>query len=148
MTPLIDVVFLLLTFFVFSLVLMVRAETLDVELPTLRGGTAAESRESVTVAVDERGVASVDGEQAELVDLPVLVSELLERRPSARLLIAVDELAPAGAVLGVVDALAGAGITDFALLGRPAAEPGAATGDAASQEPTEPSSAQENAPAG
>ena len=118
MTPLIDVVFLLLTFFIFSLVLMVRAETLNVDLPTLRGGSTADSRESITIAITPDGIAAVEGEPAEPIDIPVLVAELLERRPAARLLIAVDDQAPAGAVLRVVDALAEAGITDFALLGR------------------------------
>ena len=60
--PLIDVVFLLLTFFVFSMVLMVRADVLDLDLPVL--GESGEGRQGslITVALDERGELFVGGE--------------------------------------------------------------------------------------
>ena len=52
--PLIDVVFLLLTFFIYAMVLMVRAEVLPVPLESYVSGTPAEPRPtiSVTLAID------------------------------------------------------------------------------------------------
>jgi biopolymer transport protein ExbD len=54
MMPLIDVVFLLLTFFIYAMVLMVRAEVLPVPLESYASGTAATPRQiiSITIAVD------------------------------------------------------------------------------------------------
>ena len=42
LTPLIDVVFLLLTFFILAAVLMVRVDVLGIRLPTLAAGTPLE----------------------------------------------------------------------------------------------------------
>ncbi|MEZ6164023.1 MAG: biopolymer transporter ExbD [Phycisphaerales bacterium] len=50
LTPMIDVVFLLLTFFVFSIVLMIRADVLDVNLPDLTSGQNAERVTPITIA--------------------------------------------------------------------------------------------------
>ena len=52
LTPMIDVVFLLLTFFVFSIVLMIRADVLDVQLPELTAGENAERVTPITIAID------------------------------------------------------------------------------------------------
>lgn len=116
-TPLIDVVFLLLTFFVFALVLLVRAEVLDVSLPQLTAGEEAANAQLVTVAIDREGAVFVEGEPVEIAGLAEAVADVREARPEARLVIAVDEEARSGATLAVVDALVARGITEFAVLG-------------------------------
>jgi biopolymer transport protein ExbD len=57
MLPLIDVVFLLLTFFIFSMMVMVRLDVLTVNLEPLTTGTAVEPTkvESLTVTIDGDG---------------------------------------------------------------------------------------------
>jgi biopolymer transport protein ExbD len=121
MTPLIDVVFLLLTFFVFSMALLVRAEVLDLKLPQITGGEAP--GEVVTVAVDAEGRLFVDGEEASLDDLPSRAGDRLQEREGAVIMIAVDEEADAGVVLRVIDRLRAAGISDFGILTRPGQGP-------------------------
>ncbi len=122
LTPLIDVVFLLLTFFVFSMVLMVRAQVLDVELPALTAGRAGERTESITVAIDQSGGVFVDGRAVSIEDLPNAVSERREGASSeVPILIAVDAGGRAGRLIEVADVLTGAGITRFSVVGQPEA---------------------------
>lgn len=122
LTPLIDVVFLLLTFFVFSMVLMVRAQVLDVELPALTAGRAGERTESITVAIDQSGGVFVDGRAVSIEDLPNAVAQRREDAGAGAevpILIAVDAGGRAGRLIEVADVLTGAGITRFSVVGQP-----------------------------
>ncbi|MCB9844582.1 MAG: biopolymer transporter ExbD [Phycisphaeraceae bacterium] len=123
LTPLIDVVFLLLTFFIFSLVMLVRARTLDVRLPAL--GAAADSRppDSITIALDSRGGLFLEGESVEPDALIDRVRVLRSERPDARLLVAADESGQRAQLLDLINRLAGANLGDFAILARPADQP-------------------------
>lgn len=120
LTPLIDVVFLLLTFFVFSMVLMVRADVLDVELPALTAGQPAQRVEAITVAVDAAGRVFVEGEAVELSGLAAELRRRLEEPGAGErpILIAVDEGGRAGRLIEVADAMSAAGITRFSVIGR------------------------------
>ncbi len=134
MTPLIDVVFLLLTFFVFSLVLMVRADVMDVKLPELSAGRSAERTPAITIVIDERGTLFVEGEAAALSEIGDRVRALrVERGEAAPLLLAVDAQGRAGDLIQLADTLNAEGIGEFSVIGRPAkgASPGA--GDPAPQ---------------
>jgi biopolymer transport protein ExbD len=117
MTPLLDVVFLLLTFFVFSLMLMVRADALGISLPTLGAAESAARQDNLTIALAEDGTLRLDAEPLALADLAARVTDARAARPNARLFIAADVRAPSGTLLEVIDALAGASITDFAIVG-------------------------------
>jgi len=117
LTPLIDVVFLLLTFFIFSVAMMVRADALDVTLPSVRSGEPAEPSELVAVTVLEDGAVRIAGEPVADADLPARYAELAGS--GKRVLVAADQRAPSGALLRVLDALAGAGVRDVGVVGRP-----------------------------
>lgn len=119
LTPLIDVVFLLLTFFVFAMVLMVRAEVLGVDLPEIAAGEAGERAEMVTVTLDAEGRAFVDGEETPVEVVAAAVARARDAKGGAEVLIAVDEGARAGTLVEVADALTAAGITAFGVLGTP-----------------------------
>ncbi|MEM0984353.1 MAG: biopolymer transporter ExbD [Planctomycetota bacterium] len=123
-TPLIDVVFLLLTFFVFALVLTVRADLLDITLPTFGGGRPAEGRAAVTVELLTDGSITAGGEPTSLQELPDLVSQLLEVDPDSALLVATDAAAPAERLLAVFGRLTEAGLGEFSIIGRPAGNAG------------------------
>lgn len=124
MTPLVDVVFLLLTFFVVAVSTMSSVRVLDVELPGLSQAGPGEGTDApITVAVLEDGSLAVEGEP---VDLAMLVETLRQRRsqsPDRKLVLAADERSPSGRLLEVVDALSAAGMTDFGLLSRPRTAP-------------------------
>ncbi len=55
LTPLLDVIFLLLIFFIYALVLTVEAEVLPVRLPSLGSAEAAERAEIAAITLDADG---------------------------------------------------------------------------------------------
>lgn len=54
-TPLVDVIFLLLTFFIYSMMLMVRAETLPLELREFQSSTPAKPQPTAVISIDLEG---------------------------------------------------------------------------------------------
>lgn len=128
MTPMIDVVFLLLTFFVFAMVLMVRADVLGVSLPELTSGQPAERVEPITVTLRGDGTLALLGEPISAEALGEAVRRLRDERPGAAVLLAADVNADAGALIGLADRLVGAGVTQFSVVGRSAAETPAGVG--------------------
>ena len=126
MAPLIDVIFLLLIYFIFVLVVMVRADVLDVRLPTLSAGTPAERGVAITIALDREGRLFVNGVETPREGVVARVRELRAESPGAKLFIAADEGGRTGDVLTLIDLLASEGLGEFQLLGTPDAadEPG------------------------
>ncbi|MEM9373397.1 MAG: biopolymer transporter ExbD [Planctomycetota bacterium] len=118
LTPMIDVVFLLLTFFVFAMVLMVRADVLDVTLPELTSGQAAERVEPITVTLLGDGTLALMGEPIELAGLGEAIGVLRKERGDVPVMLAADAEADAGALIELADRLVGAGITRFSVMGR------------------------------
>jgi biopolymer transport protein ExbD len=123
LTPMIDVVFLLLTFFIFSIALMVRADVLGVTLPEISSGQQAERVEPITVTLQADGSVRLMGEAVERSSLVDAVRALHAERPEAPVLLAADVEAGAGQLIELADALVAAGVTRFSVVGRRAAEP-------------------------
>ena len=126
LAPLIDVVFLLLTFFLFAMLLMVRADALDLTLPEIASGEPAEPGVPVTIALTAAGEIRVDNELLDPAAVPERVQAIFQARgtPEPQLVLAVDEGCPAGVLIGMIDRLTGAGLGDFAVLGTPAQDAG------------------------
>ncbi len=135
MTPLIDVIFLLLTFFIFALMVMVRADTLDIELPTLSAAGDSARGDSITVTLTEDGSIRVDGEPAPPVEplpgdvnppLPAWVQAVQRARadrPEAAIVLIADERGRVGDLVGLFNGLREAGIeARIGLLSRPPSE--------------------------
>jgi len=121
-TPMIDVVFLLLTFFVFSIVMMVRADVLNVELPELASGVPAERVEPITIAVGEDGGLFVNREETEMDSVVEMVIAIREEFPSAPIVLAVDVESSSGVLIELADRLTGGGLGAFSILGRVAGD--------------------------
>lgn len=120
MTPLIDVVFLLLTFFIFALVLMVRADVLDIRLPRVGSGSPASRAEAVLVSLRADGAVIVNGEAVDADRAGDRVRALLEGREGVAVLLSADERAPAGLLIELADRLVAAGVREFSIAGTPA----------------------------
>ena len=117
-TPMIDVVFLLLTFFVFSIVMMVRADVLNVELPELASGVPAERAEPITIAVGGDGGLLVNREAVEMEGVVEMVRGIREDFPSAPIVLAVDVGSSSGVLIELADRLTGGGLGAFSILGQ------------------------------
>ncbi len=120
LTPMIDVVFLLLTFFVFSIVLMIRADVLDVRLPELTAGENAQRVTPITIAIDEQGTLFVNAEQIAQDQIIARVGALRAESPDSPILLAVDVRSDAGVLIQLADALVAAEMGDFSIVGREA----------------------------
>ncbi|MEM1211108.1 MAG: biopolymer transporter ExbD [Planctomycetota bacterium] len=79
--PLIDVVFLLLTFFIYALAVMVRAEVLPFELAEVTGGQRAEPAELLILAIGPGGEYIWDGTVVSSSELDQRLEELGKSSP-------------------------------------------------------------------
>lgn len=94
MTPLIDVVFLLLTFFILSMLVTVRADVLPVQLSPVGTGEQAEPGRSITaITIDAKGDFYLDREPVTEQELQQRMAEWAEmpadERP--RIFVALEE---------------------------------------------------------
>jgi len=89
--PLIDVVFLLLTFFIYAMVLMVRAEVLPVPLESYVSGTPAEPRPTISVTIAIDGNIYVNQSVVTLDKVAAAVSDELEHEPKAAIYLVVED---------------------------------------------------------
>jgi len=121
--PLIDVIFLLLTFFVFALVVMVRADVLDIRVPRLTSGTPAEAGSTITIAVRSDGEVLINGEPAGRESFVEAVRTLRDEMsvlgPPPRILVAADIDGRSGDLLDVFDRLKAGGLGEVSVIGAP-----------------------------
>ena len=89
--PLIDVIFLLLTFFIYAMVLMVRAEMLPVQMPAFSSGTPARPLPAVTITIDRAGALFFNREPIVLDDLLARLSTAKAENPRTVIYIATEE---------------------------------------------------------
>ena len=123
MMPMIDVVFLLLTFFVFAMVLMVRLDVSEIRLPSARAGEAQlERTPAITVTLAQSGELTINGEAVERSELVPALREMLEETPESSVFIAADETSETGDLFKLMDSLEEAGISDLRFLRRPSGE--------------------------
>ena len=112
-TPLVDVVLVLLIIFMVTATYIVRA-SIKVELPrTAQGGEAAGA--ILTVVLTRDGQLYLDGAPRSEAELVALTKEAVARDGEVRALISADKGALHGAVVHVLDLVRGAGVTRFAI---------------------------------
>lgn len=121
--PLIDVIFLLLTFFIYAMVLMVRAEIVPMELREFASGTAAQPAPAMTISIDANGDLFLDREPIAVDDVLGRVQEAVAGEPETVIYIAADQQGEGDRLplfLDLYDRLANAGL-DIRLVGAPRA---------------------------
>jgi biopolymer transport protein TolR len=108
MTPLIDVMLVLLVIFIITAPLLVSSIKLD--LPKTDAAKAATAPKSITVVIDAKG-------QAYLKDLPVALDELARKlmasaadNPQSEVLLRADQTVPYGRIVEVMGAAQKAGL--------------------------------------
>ena len=126
MLPLIDVLFLLLAVFVYSMLAMVRAHVVPVDLPQLVTGENRDLSVVLTISVEEDGTVAVGGEEVEFDELEDRLRERREGEPELSVVINADREARHGVVTEVFDRVRAAGQERVLIVGRPT---GAATAE-------------------
>ena len=117
LTPLIDVVFLLLVFFMLTTTFM-RPEAIDLALPEATTATASEDQ-TIVVALEESGRIVVNEQEVALDEVPARVRTLLDGGASTTITLKTDESLAVKNMVDVMDALRTAGGTDIDLATRP-----------------------------
>jgi len=123
--PLIDVIFLLLTFFIFALVVLIRVDLVPMQVPVYGSGTPAEPvPAAVAISLDRDGQWFLDRQPIEIAELPDRLRAVLDEDPRTVIYLAADAEGSVDrlpAFLDLYDRLSGSGI-ELRLVGRPAAE--------------------------
>lgn len=118
MLPLLDVVFLLLTFFAFALMVMVRADTVDVQLPVIDPtGSARSGPPPIVVSLADDGKFALNGEFLDEAAVPDAVSEAVIQNPDSPVVLEIDIGSPSGKLIELVQNLRGVGVEKFSILG-------------------------------
>lgn len=132
LTPLIDVVFLLLIFFMVTTT-FTRETRLLVNLPTAEGETLPEQPDQIEIVVSQGGIYSINGRQLARHDLPTLMAgleEVSQGDRSVALLLIADAEASHQAVVTAMDAIGQSGFSRLSIATRQAASEAELSGDA------------------
>ncbi|WP_428388375.1 ExbD/TolR family protein [Mucisphaera sp.] len=128
LVPLIDVVFLLLTFFIYAMTTMVRADLLPVELTPVQQGQAANTPPMIAITIDHEGNLFLDRQPVALDDLRTTLEAIIPEDQRANVFVALEE-APnqstadtidrAPILLRTIEQLRAAGMDEVAVVGAP-----------------------------
>ena len=125
LTPLIDVVFLLLIFFMVSTTFEWRSE-LGIELPEASAQASDRDEEAIGVVIDAAGEVRVQGrvlDDLDTGDLTRALSAAAWGLNSPPVIVSADALTPHQAVVTVMDAARRAGLYKLTFTARHATEP-------------------------
>ncbi len=127
MAPLLDIVFLLLTFFIYAFLLMVRVDFVPMELRAFESGVAATPVPAATISIDLDGVLFLDRVRVDPAELVPAIRGRLAEEPRTVLYLAIADgigtIDRTPRLLEVWDELQSAGI-NVNLVGKPPAKAG------------------------
>ena len=110
LTPMIDMTFILLIFFMVSTT-FVKDMKIDINRPGAQSQTVA-STKAVRVFIDKQGEAYLEGEPVRLWVIQSRVRDMLKGMTAKSVLVVTDEGVPSGRLVRVVDELRLAGAED------------------------------------
>ena len=122
--PLIDVIFLLLTFFIYAMVLMVRAELLPVEMHAFASGEPARLPPAIAITIDRNGTLFFNREQIAMAAVLDRLKTVKAADPETVIYIAAEATGTMDRLptfLNLYDQLAHAGL-NIKLVGAPKQE--------------------------
>jgi len=117
LTPLIDVVFILLIFFMVSTTFQKESE-INIELPEASGEPLEEHKEQLEIVIDANGHYFIDEQQVvntELVTLKKAIQKFLGKQHDIPVVIRADRTTPYEAVIRAMDATAQLGLVNMSL---------------------------------
>ena len=88
--PLIDVIFLLLTFFIYAMVVMVRADLLPVQMHSFASGEPATVSPAVAISIDRHGDLFLNRERIRLDEILDRLKTIQAADPKTIIYIAVE----------------------------------------------------------
>jgi biopolymer transport protein ExbD len=116
MTPMLDVVFIMLIFFIVT-TSFVKESGVEVEQPF--APTAIEKRNaSVFVAIKENGEIWISKKEVDVKNLRNVIENIRLENPEGQVVITADRRAKNGVLMKVIDAIKAAGIKDVSVAAR------------------------------
>jgi len=113
MLPLIDVIFLLLVFFIYAIVNMQVVETVEVDLPQA-GTTKQNIKDPIVIAIDKDNIIYLGKQKVTLEELPELLAAKMTKIKEPGILVNGDRKADLGVVLQLIEVFQGLELTNFA----------------------------------
>lgn len=118
MTPMIDMVFQLLIFFLLTSIFASRP-VLDLVLPEAEHAKAVDATEVVHLFINREGILFVDQTAAPEEALRAILKEKLEEGPKKTVLLSADREAPFQRFVHVLDVTRGLGLRDLSIVTDP-----------------------------
>ena len=119
MTPLIDVMLVLLVIFMITAPLM--SSSLKLELPRTEGAQPNDAPQSISVALDPQGRLYLGEEALEPAAFAARVAEAARRNPRTEVQLRADRSVPYGRVAEVIGVVQQAGLSRIGFITEPAA---------------------------
>ncbi len=123
LTPLLDVIFLLLTMFMFNQLVAHQAELLNFRLPQLSTGQLAEDVDLLAVSIDADGQVYINREPTDEAELSGRLSEAMNQPtpPSVYLQVEAGQgsIDRAPMVIRITQIMRSAGVESFSFVGSP-----------------------------
>jgi len=127
LAPLLDVIFLLLTFFLYSQVLLIKVDILPINLPAFSGATTVEQATVLAITVDATGQPFVNREPVSEEALAEQLTAAANQSPQPRVYLAVDakmgQVDRAPIMMRIMNMISEAGVTDVAFVSQWTATP-------------------------
>lgn len=121
-SPMIDLIFQLLVFFIVSTMYMTDVHTIPIQLPTAKNSIASQ-KQTFAVTVKKDGHLFLNEKPIQQSQLLQTAAQAKKSDPSLAIIIRSDGEANYQTVIKLLDALKGAGITRFGLATTPGAAP-------------------------
>lgn len=115
LSPMIDLIFLLLVFFIVSTMYMSHVKTINVQLPVAKTAQHLQQKSNFIVTIKKDGQLFLDDKPIELRYLVANASMEQKRNPQFAVIIRSDAEAQYQHAITLMDALKGAGVTRFGL---------------------------------
>ncbi len=126
LTPLLDVIFLLLTFFIYSQVMVVRAEVLPVKLAQVSGGESAPIPSMFAITIDVQGQVYLNRKPLTEAQLGAQLEKAMNTDEPPRVYLAMEageSHVDRGPIMWrLMNMLDAAGVEDFNIVGSPQAD--------------------------
>ena len=118
-TPLVDVMLVLLVIFIMAAPLL--AASIRLDLPKAASATPANPPAAIAVQMNAQGELFVDGKAADMDALKTLLKQQAERNPQTEVQLSIDQSLPYARAVELMDAAQSAGLTRMGFVAQPAA---------------------------
>lgn len=115
LTPLIDVVFILLIFFMLASNFS-QWSTIDVSAPAPSKNVQEKMEGTILVRISEQGRIDVGGKPVNIASISAFVSKALKENPDQKVLVKPHENLPIQKMVDILDLLRDTGITNFSII--------------------------------